>query len=71
MKNEYMCSNCDTPHDNAEDAVMCCQCERCAELEAQLEAYCEATAELTDEDTFNMIESQYQERLKAAIGEES
>jgi hypothetical protein len=28
----YMCSNCDTDHDTAEEAIECCQCERCAEL---------------------------------------
>ena len=35
---EYMCSNCATEHDTSEEAVSCCQCEDCVELQTRLEA---------------------------------
>ena len=33
---EYRCVECETPHDNQEDANLCCACPNCGNLQTQL-----------------------------------
>ena len=39
---EYRCVECETPHDNQEDANLCCACPNCPTLQEQIK---ELTAE--------------------------
>ena len=34
---EYICVECETPHDNQEDANLCCACPNCGNLQTQLD----------------------------------